>query len=131
MEMPEVADQPLEVVGHVTDGEAGDDLADAGRVGVEQGGDPEAAGGEPAVAGERVTEVADADQDDRPALGQPERGRSDLDQVVDVVADAAGAVRPEVGQVLAQLRRADPGGGGQVLEETVGMPWSCVDNARR
>src|SRR3712207_7693340 len=33
----------------------------------------------------------------------------------DVVAHAAGAVRPEVGEVLAQLRRVDPGGGGERL----------------
>ena len=41
---------------------------DARSVGVDQGGDPEAAGGEPAVSGQCVPEVADADQGHRPAL---------------------------------------------------------------
>ena len=55
--------------------EAADLLADAGRVGVEQPDDAEAALVEAAVAGERVAEVADADEHDRPALRQAERAR--------------------------------------------------------
>ena len=47
-------------------------LADARRVGVEQRDDAEAARGEAGVVGQRVPEVADADDDDRPVLGQPE-----------------------------------------------------------
>ena len=38
-----------------------------------------------------------------------------VDEVLDVVADAAGAVGAQVGEVLAQLGRVDPGGGGEVL----------------
>ncbi len=111
---PSPADQPLELR-HVADGETSDDLADASRVGVEQGGDVEAARREPAVVGERVAEVADADDDDRPILGEAELAGDLVHEVVDVVADAAGAVRTEVGQVLTQLRRTDAGGGRQVL----------------
>ena len=56
----------------VPDGQPGDLLADPVRVGVEQRGDVEAAGGEAAVVGQRVAEVADPDQRDRPVPGQPE-----------------------------------------------------------
>ena len=111
---PEPANQPLELR-HVADGETSNDLVDASRVGVEQGGDVEAARREPAVVGERVAKVADADDDDRPVLGEAELAGDLVHEVVDVVADAAGAVRTEVGQVLAQLRRADAGSGRQIL----------------
>ena len=52
---------------------------------------------------------------DREPAGQPEGVLDPLDQHGHVVADAAGPVRAEVGQVLAQVRRVDPGGGGQLL----------------
>ena len=88
---------------------------DAGRVGVEQRRDLEAADGEAGVAGQRLTEVADADQRDRAVHGEPEGAGDLLGQGRDVVADAADAVRAEVGQVLAQLRGVDAGRGGQFL----------------
>ena len=99
----------------VPDDQAVDLLAHPGRIGVEEGGDPEPAAGEAGVAGQGVTEITDADQRDRAALGEPEDVLDLVDQQGDVVADAAGAVRAEVGQVLAQLGRVDPGRGGQSL----------------
>ena len=116
----------------VPDDQAVDLLADPGRVGVEQRDDPEAAAGEAVVAGQGVTEVTDADQGDRPALGEPEHVLDLVDQQGDVVADAPGAVRAEVGQVLAQLGRVDPGRGGEASLETVSCPASArLCSARR
>ena len=46
---------------------------DPARVRVENRRNLEAAGGEAGVVGERVAEVADADDDDRVVLGQAER----------------------------------------------------------
>jgi hypothetical protein len=68
--------------------QAGDATADAGRVGVEQRGDPEAAVVEAAVAGQRLPEVADADQHHGPALPEAEGAADVHDQLRDVVADA-------------------------------------------
>ena len=85
------------------------------RVGVDQRPDREPARGEPAVVGQRVPEVAEPHDDDRPVLGQAQLAGDLEDQVVDVVADAPGAVGAEVGEVLAQLRRVDPGRGGELL----------------
>ena len=84
-------------------------------IGVEERGDAEPAAGETGVAGQRVTEVTDADQRDGAPLGEAEHELDLLDQQGDVVADAAGAVRAEVGEVLAQLGGVDPGGGGEPL----------------
>ena len=61
----------LELV-DVPDDQPGDRPRRPGGVGVEQRRDAEAAGGEAAVVGQRVPEVADADDDDRPVLGQAE-----------------------------------------------------------
>ena len=44
------------------------------------GGDPEAPGGEPAVAGQRVTEVTHADERDGPVLGQAEHAGDLVDR---------------------------------------------------
>ena len=107
-------DHLLEAVQRLHD-EPADLGADDRRVGVDQGADREAAGGEAAVVGERVPEVADPDDDDRPVLGEAELAGDLVDEVVDVVADAAGAVRAEVGEVLAQLGRVDAGGRGEFL----------------
>src|SRR5690606_18874238 len=41
---------------------------------------------------------------------------------LDVIADAAGAVGAEMGQVLAELGRVDPGGLGEVLRADGGHP---------
>ena len=101
-----LGDDLLEVVERA-DVDAGDDLAVPVGVGVEQRHDPEAAAAEAGVVGQRVAEVADADDDDRPVLGQPDLAGDLVAQVVDVVADAAGAVGAEVGEVLAQLGGVD------------------------
>ena len=91
----------------------------AGRVGVDQGGDAEAAAGEPGVAGERLAQVADADQRDRAVHGDAQRARDLLGQGRHVVADAADAVGAEVGQVLAQLGRVHAGRAASSSDETV------------
>ena len=102
-------------VGEVADVDAGDVLAPALRVGVEQCHDAEAAAAEAGVVGQRVAEVADPDDDDGPVLGHADLAGDLVAQVVDVVPDAAGAVAAEVGQVLAELGAVDPGGGGELL----------------
>ena len=93
----------------------GDLLPHPRRIGVEQADDAEAARGETAVVGQRVPEVSDADDHDGPVLGQAELAGDLVDEVVGVVADAAGAVGPEVGEVLAQLRARDAARGGELL----------------
>ena len=90
-------------------------LADPSRVAVEQGRDLEAARGEARVVGQRVTEVSDPDDDDRPVLGEADLAGDLVAQVVDVVPDPSGAVGAEVGEVLAQLRGVDAGGAREVL----------------
>ena len=125
-------DRDLGQLVDVPDGQAVDLLADPGRVGVEQRDDPETAAGEAVVAGQRVTEVTDADQADGPALVEAEDVLDLVDQQGDVVADAAGAVRPEVREVLAQLGRVDPGGGGEALAgDRVGPSSARLCSARR
>ena len=88
---PLVADDLLELVEGRTSTPA-TTLAEPRRVGVEQGDDPEAAAAEAGVVGERVAEVADADDDDRPVLGHADLAGDLVAEVLDVVADAAGAV---------------------------------------
>ena len=109
-----LGDDPLEVVERAYV-DAGDDLVVAVRVGVEQGHDPEAAAAEAGVVGERVAEVSDADDDDRPVLGHADLAGDLVAQVVDVVPDPAGAVAAEVGEVLAELGAVDAGGRGELL----------------
>ena len=109
-----LADDLLELVEART-GSPPTTLTQPGRVGVEQGDDPEAAGGEAGVVGQGVTEVPDADDDDRPVLGDADLAGDLVAEVLHVVADAAGAVGAEVGEVLAQLGAVDPGGRGQLL----------------
>jgi hypothetical protein len=99
----------------VAHGEAVDQLAHLGRVGVEQGDDLEAAAGEAVVAGQRVPEVTDADQADRATLVEAQHVLDLLDQQGDVIADPAGAVRAQVREILAQLGRVDPGRGREAL----------------
>ena len=62
-------DHPVQLV-DVLDGQAAQLAADDRGVGVQDGRDPEAAGGEAGVAGQRPAEVAEADQGDRPVLVQ-------------------------------------------------------------
>ena len=89
--------------------DAGDDLLVPVRVRVEQRHDPEPAAAEPGVVGERLAEVADADDDHGPVLGHADLAGDLVAQVVDVVPDAAGAVAAEVGEVLAELGAVDAG----------------------
>ena len=72
--------------------DAVDLLADLGRVGVDERGDREAALGEPAVVGEGAAEVAGPDDGDGPVVGEAELAAHLEQQVLDVVADAPGAV---------------------------------------
>ena len=90
-------------------------LPDLLGIGVDQRDDAEAAGAEAAVVGERGAEVADADDRDRPVVGEAELAGDLVEQVLDVVADAPGAVGAEVGEVLADLGRVDAGQLGQPL----------------
>jgi hypothetical protein len=70
---------------------------------------------EPAVTGERVAEVADADERDRLPVVEPEGALQLVHQRRDLVPDPADAVGADVGQVLAQLRRVHAGGGGELV----------------
>ena len=82
---------------------------------VDERGDHEAPLPEPRVVGERMTEVAHADDDAGPVVGEPELAADVEEQVLDVVADAPGPVAAEVRQVLAHLGGVDPGHLGQPL----------------
>ena len=128
---PVLGDQPFELV-EMVDDQAAHPAADlrAGRR--RPGGGPKAATGEAAVVGQRPTEVADPDDGDRPVLGQPEFAGDLVDEVGHLVADPAGAVGAEVGQVLAQLGRVDPGHTASSSDDTVVTPRSAIDcSARR
>ena len=83
---------------------------------------------EPAVVGEGLPEVADADDDDRPVLGEAELAAHLEQQVLDVVADAPGAVGAEVREVLADLGGVDAGQLGQPLRRD--RASSCRSPAR-
>ena len=109
-----LTDEPLEVGqrAHLQPGHLG---ADERGVGVDEGADREAAGHEPAVVGQGVAQVTEADDHDGPVLAQPELAGDLVDEVVDVVADPAGAVGAQVGEVLAQLGGVDPGRDRQLL----------------
>jgi hypothetical protein len=122
-------DHAVQVV-DVVDGQLAQHLADLAGVGVQEGGDPEAALGEAPVVGQGVAEVADPDDRHRPVLLQPELAADLVDQVLDVVADPPGAVGAEVGQVLADLGRVHPGGVGELVGgDPVGPPLGHVDQA--
>src|ERR671914_2757587 len=84
-------------------------------VDVEQCRDPKAAFGEPLVGSERSSEVADADDRSRPRLGKAELPSDLIQEVLDVVADAAGPVRPEIRKVLADLGGVDAGEPGELF----------------
>ena len=74
---------------------------------------------EAAVAGERLAEVAGADDDDRPVVVEAELAAELVDQVLDVVADPAHAVGAEVAEVLAHLGGVDAGEVGELLRRQV------------
>ncbi len=114
MAMPRSLDDLLELVG-VPDVEPRDLFAQPAGVGVDKGGDAEATRREPAVVGQRVAEVADADDDDRPVGGEADLAGDLVAQEVDLVADPAGAVGAQVGEVFAQLGGVDPGRRGQLF----------------
>ena len=96
--------------------------ADHVRVGVEQRGDREAPLAEAAVVGEGLAEVAEPDDGDRPVLGEAELAAHLEEEVLDVVAHAAGAVGPEVGEVLAHLGGVHAGQLGEPLGADGGEP---------
>src|SRR5262245_14246084 len=118
---PVVADH-LRQLGVVADQEVADARAHLVRVGVEDRGDPEPVVGEDPGAGDRLAEVARAEQGD---VVLP-RGAQDLpdlaDQQVDVVADAALAELAESGQVPADLSRVDVRVLGDRLRGDGGLP---------
>ena len=89
--------------------------ADLGLVDVDDAGDGKAALAETAVAGEGLAEVAGADDDDRPVVGEAELAADLVDEIRDLVADAARAVAAEVAQVLANLRGVDAAQFGEPL----------------
>ena len=110
----------------VPDGDAGDPATDDDRVGVDDGCHREAAGSESVVAAEGLAEVSCADDDDGGRFAAAEDASDLLHEEADVVADAAGAVGAEVGEVLADLGGVDArqfcellgrDGGGAVLGE--------------
>ena len=105
-------------VAHLEAADLGADLAPASMSTIAATG--KAPFAESAVVGEGVAEVAGADDDDRPVLGEAELAAHLEQEVLDVVADASGAVRPEVGQVLAHLRRVHAGQLGQPLRRDGG-----------
>ncbi len=89
--------------------------ADPLGVAVDQGSDADAAGAESLVGRERRAEIADADDDDVPVLVLTDLESDLVAEVLDVVADPAGAVGAEVREVLAQLGGVDAGLGGEVI----------------
>ncbi len=105
---PAAADDLRQIV-DVAHRQAGYLLADALPVSVEQADHPKPAGGKPAVAGERMSEVAHPDEDNAPPLSEAKLVGDLVDEVLHVVPDAAGAVGPQLGQILAYLGRVNPG----------------------
>jgi hypothetical protein len=107
--------------------EAGADLR---GVGVDERRHREPAIAEAAVVREGLPEVADADDDDRPVLGETELATHLEQQVLDVVPDAASPVGAEVREVLAHLGRVDAGQLGQPLRrDGAGLVVRLLDQA--
>src|SRR5258708_2712266 len=88
-------------LGRAADSMPGDDGADYRWIAVKQGSDGDPGGGEAAVISQGAAEVSGADDQYRPVLGQAEFPGHLVDQVVNVVANAAGAVRTQVRKILA------------------------------
>ena len=99
----------------VTDAHAPDHRADLGGVDVDDATDREPSIAEPVVAGERLAEVAGADDDDGPVVGEAEFATDLVHEEVDVVAHAPRAVAAEVAQVLADLGRVHAAELGELL----------------
>ena len=68
---------------------------------------------ETAVAEQRGAEVADTDEHDRLEPVRAQQIGDHLRELVDVVAETAGAELPEVGEIFAQLRRFHARGPGE------------------
>src|SRR3954468_6750609 len=107
-------DDRLQVVG-VPDGRVADLLPQLGRVRVEDRDDAETVVGEDVAGGDRLAEVACAEQRDVVLAGGPQDLADLADEAVDVVADAALAELPEPGEVAPDLRRVDVGVLGELL----------------
>src|SRR5699024_7995608 len=88
---------------------------DHGGVGVEQGRDTESQGDETPVVGECASQVAETGDGHGPVLGETKFTRNLVDEVLDLVAHPSCSVRAQVGKVLAQFCRIDPGRCGQSL----------------
>src|ERR1019366_4968971 len=69
----------------------------------------------PAVMAQGTTQIAGADDDDRPVLGQAEFPGDLVHQVLNVVTHAPGAVGAQLRQVLTELGRVHPRRGGEFL----------------
>ena len=89
--------------------------ADLRLIDVDDSRDRETALAEPAVTGKCLAEVAGADDDDRPVVGEAELAADLVDEIGHLVADAAGAVAAEVAEVLADLGCIDAAEFGEAL----------------
>jgi hypothetical protein len=109
----------LREVGQVPDADAGDHGADLSLIDIDDATDGKSPLVEAAVSGERLSEVAGADDDDRPVLCETELAADLVDEEFDVVADAARAVASEVAEVLAHFGGVDAGEFGQFVRRHV------------
>ena len=114
-------------LGAVAHGRRADDLPDLALVVVEDRDDAEAVVGEDVRRGDRLPEMAGAEQRDV-VLARGPQDLADLrHERVDVVADAALAELPEAGEVAADLRRVDVrvvaelAGGDRLLAHLLGL----------
>ena len=99
----------------VADANTAEHRADLCLVDVDDACDGKAALAETAVAGEGLAEVAGADDDDGPVVGQAELAADLVHEIRDFVADTAGAVAAEVAEVFAHLGGVDAAQFGQAL----------------
>src|SRR6185437_10176010 len=104
---PVLGDEPFEVVKVMHD-QAAYALPELRRVCIDEARGAKPAASEAAVVRESSTKVADADDGDRPVLGQAKFTRDLVDEVGHFVTNTSGAVRTEVRQVLAKLGRVHP-----------------------
>src|SRR5919106_5273443 len=81
--------------------------ADHTLVDVEQRRDAKPSFREAPIRGQRAAQVPNANKCGRPILSETELAGDLIEQVLNVVADAASAVRTQVGQILAYLGGID------------------------
>jgi hypothetical protein len=62
-----------------------------------------------------MAQVSDADKRHRAPLGETEDRLDLTNEHLHVIADAAGAIRAQMGQILAKLRGVDPSRTGESL----------------